>query len=255
MQYGYTHNPISIGMGNANTCIASHYLGTDVASLALQTTSSVQTYVENKAILPQLGLYNIGMVYSNRIFNIGIKGTFHGFDTYHELAVQATFGRFFKPYIAVALQAEYTGIYLSPKNGYLHSGCLNIGLQTFPFKNMRLGFSIHNVTFSCFKTETINLRLPVIFRLGIGYRIAQKVLLTAETHKALDLPFAYCIGIDYQVIKQLALRTGMFICEDITPSLGLGLCFKKFRIDVGVQYHFGTGLNIAAGLIYLWNEE
>lgn len=254
MQYGHHHDPISVAMGNASCCISSHYLGTNVASVALQTSSSVQTYLQNKATLPTLGLYNVGLVYSNRYVNVACKGNFHGFDAYHEFSAEVSLGHFFKPYIAIALQASYHGLYQSPKNGYVHSGGLNIGLQAFPFKNMRVGFSVYNITFSAFKIETENTRLPVIFRLGIGYHIAQKILITADANKALDQPFAYSIGIDYQVIKALSLRTGMYVCQGITPSLGLGLSIKKCRIDIGIQYHFKTGLNTAVGIIYLWNE-
>lgn len=254
MQYGHNHNPIAISMGNATTCISSHYLSTDITSMALHTRSSVQMYAQNKAMLPQLGLYQVGMVYSNPLINVGITGTFHGFATYNEFSVQTTFGKFFKPYIAVALQAEYNGIHQSPKEGYLHSGCMSIGLQFFPFQNMRIGFSVYNITFSTFNTGTAKIRIPVIFRLGMAYRIAKKVLITAEVHKALDQDFAYCIGMDYQLIKQLHLRTGMYICNEITPSLGMGLNFKKLRLDVATQYHFGIGLTIVAGIVYLWNE-
>lgn len=254
MQYGHDHHPISMAMGNSTTCISSPYLGTDIASMALHTASSLQVYAQNKATLPQLGLYNIAMVYSNKYVNVGIKGFFHGFGAYNEFSVQASFGHFFKPYIAIALQAEYNGLYQSPKEGYLHIGCVSLGMQVFPFKNMRVGFSVYNVSFSAFTTETANIRLPVIFRLGMGYHIAQKVLLTAEVHKAIDQPFAYSVGIDYQVIKLLAIRTGLYICEDLTPSLGIGFTFHRFCLDVGVQYHFSTGLNTAIGLIYQWNE-
>jgi hypothetical protein len=254
MQYGHDHHPISMAMGNSTTCISSHYLGTDIASMALHSASSVQVYAQNKATLPQLGLYNVAMVYSNQYVNVGLKGFFHGFESYNEYSVQASFGHFFKPYIAISIQAEYTGLYQSPKEKYLHSGCLSLGMQVFPFKNMRVGFSVYNASFSAFKTETESIRLPVIFRLGMGYHIAQKVLLTAEVHKAIDQPFAYSIGLDYQVIKALALRTGMYVCHGITPSLGIGLTIKKCRIDIGMQYHFNTGLNTAVGIIYLWNE-
>ncbi len=254
MQYGHDHHPVSMAMGGATTCIASPYLGTDMVSMALQNASSVQIYAQNKATLPQLGLYNAALVYSNQYVNVGLKGFFHGFEAYNEFSVQASFGHFFKPYIAIALQVEYNGMYQSPKKEYLHSGCVSLGMQAFPFKNMRVGFSVYNVSFSAFKTENQTLPLPVIFRLGMGYHIAQKVLLTAEVHKAIDQPFAYSVGIDYRVIKLLAIRTGLYICEDLTPSLGIGLSFHRFCLDVGVQYHFSTGVNTAIGFIYKWNE-
>ena len=262
MQYGHDHHPISMAMGNATTCISSPYLGTDIASMALHTASSLQVYAQNKATLPQLGLYNIAMVYSNKYVNVGVKGFFHGFGAYNEFSIQALFGHFFKPYIAIALQAEYNGLYQSPKEGYLHSGCVSLGMQVFPFKNMRVGFSVYNVSFSAFTTETANIRLPVIFRLGMGYHIAQKVLLTAEVHKAIDQPFAYSVGIDYQVVLPDASGSQIPLLPEPSSTPGkiwqwisiIGFTFHRFCLDVGVQYHFSTGLNTAIGLIYQWNE-
>ncbi len=252
MQFGRQECPISVGMGNCTTCIFSPYIGNNPALSATNAHPSVQTYVKNTGLLPQIGTYNIAMNYPFSFLNIGINASFHGFDAYHELSFTCCLAKFFKPYIAIALEGEYCCLYNSPKSGYFHSGLLSVGMMVFPIKNMRIGVSIYNVSFSPFTINEQNFRLPVIFKVGLSYHIAKKIMLTAEVQKSLDQPFAFCIGVDYQVISMLNIRTGLFAQRELTPSLGLGFTWKHFQIDMGVQYHLSLGCNLSAGFLYKW---
>jgi hypothetical protein len=253
---GYNHHvcPVSMAMGNASSCILSPYRGNNVASLALDTLPNIHTFYQNKATIAVLGLYDVALVYPFKHLNMAFKGNFHGFEAYREFSVQCHFAKFFKPYIAIALQVGYQGLYQSPKEGYWHTSSVDIGFMAFPTKQLRLGFSVLNVSFSVFPASLAKTALPTLFSVGMGYVFARKIVLTAEVQKAIDQPFAYAIGLDYQVIKALAIRVGLSVCEELTPSLGMGLQWGSFRCDVGFQYHFGTGLNSSIGLVYTWND-
>lgn len=222
--------------------------------MACDTFPNVHAYYQNKATLPTLGLYDFGLVYPFKPLHVGLRVNFFGFDAYQEFSAQVMFAKFFKPYIAVGLQVGYQGIHQSPKQGYLHTGSVDIGLMAFPIKQLRIGFWVNNVSFSYFPMSVQEVPLPVIFKAGLGYHIAQKIWVTAQVEKALDQPFAYAIGLDYQIIKQLAVRTGLYICKELTPTLGMSLILGPFRCDVAFQYHFATGLNSSVGLVYQWNR-
>ncbi|MBQ2025211.1 MAG: hypothetical protein II215_01900, partial [Paludibacteraceae bacterium] len=62
------------------------------------------------------------------------------------------------------------------------------------------------------------------------------------------------LGIDYQVIKQLAIRTGLYVCQALQPTLGLGIKIGQIQCDVGFQYHVATGLNSSVGIVYTWKN-
>ena len=252
MQFGRNPCPISMGMGNSSTCIFSPYLGGNPALVALESKANVQTHCQNKGFLPQLGTYNIGMIYPFTWMNMGFGGSFHGFEAYHEFSLKWNVAKFFKPYVAFAIETEYTCLYASPKHEYTHSGVVSLGMLVFPIAKMRVGFSIYNLSFSPFTIQENQLRLPVIFKLGLAYHIAKKVLLTAEAQKSLDQPFAFCVGLDYQIIRAIAIRAGLFACQELTPSMGIGLLYKNFRFDMSMQYHFSMGCILAAGLMYQW---
>jgi hypothetical protein len=254
MQYGYHFCPVSVAMGNASCCITSPYMANNIAQMGCDTLPNVHAFYLNKTTIPTIGLYNVALVYPFKPIHTGVRLNFHGFDGYNELSVQLSFAKFFKPYISIGLQAEYNALYVSPKKGYLHTGSVNIGFMAFPTKQLRVGFTVHNVSFSSFLSETNRLYLPVTFRVGLGYTLAKKVLLTAQIEKALKQPFAYSIGIDYQVIKQLAIRTGLYVCQALQPTLGLGIKIGQIQCDVGFQYHVATGLNSSVGVVYTWKN-
>lgn len=254
MGYNYHECPVSTAMGNTHTCIYSPYRGNNVSSLALDSVPNVQVFYQNKATLPSLGLYDLGLVYPSKHINIAIKGNYHGFEAYSEFSVQCHFAKFFKPYIALALQVGYQGLYQSPKDGYWHTGSVDIGLMAFPTKQLRVGFSVLNVSFSPFVKSPQKIAIPTVFSVGAAYVIARKIVLTAEVQKAIDQPFAYAIGMDYQVVKAWNIRAGLYICSELTPCLGIGFKWDSFRCDVAFQYHLATGLNSCIGLVYTWND-
>lgn len=255
MQFGYHYCPVSTAMGNASTCITSPYRGNNIAQLGCDSLPNVHAFYQNKAALPTIGLYNAALVYPFKPINTALRVNFHGFDAYHEISLQAAFAKLFKPYISIGLQVEYHALYQMPAHAYLHTGCVHVGLLAFPTKKLRVGFSVHNVSFSSFYAAAKKIAVPVVFNVGIGYVIANKILLTAQVQKALKQPFAYMVGMDYQVLKQLAIRTGLYACEALQPCLGLGIMLGNFRCDIGFQYHFGTGLNSSVGIVYTWKKN
>ncbi len=244
MQLGHQRCPIAVGMGNSSTCIFSPYTNNNPALISHVSHPSVQIIADSKALLPELGEYSLAVVYPFKALQTAVTGGFHGFEAYHEYHVDLTLARFFQPYIAIGLQGTYCGIFSAAQKSYLHSGALSLGAIAYPIQNLRIGFSIYNISFST--------NIPVIFKVGIAYHIAQKVQLTAEVHKALDQPFAFCIGMDYQAVSFLNIRAGLYAQKELTPTLGIGLHWKYLLIDAGFQYHFGTGLNLSAGIAFLW---
>lgn len=252
MQLGHQRCPIAMGMGNSSTCIFSPYTNNNPALLSQIDLPSVQVMAENKALLPALGDYYVALAYPFKEIQASITGLFHGFEAYHEYSIDVCLARFFKPYIAVGLQGTYCGLFTAAHKTYTHSGLLSLGAIVFPIPALRIGFSVYNVSFSAFAIDEQTINIPVIFKLGIAYHIAQKVHMTAEVHKALDQPFAFCIGMDYQAVSFLSLRAGLYAQEELTPSLGIGFHWQHLTIDAGFQYHFGTGLNLSIGMAYLW---
>ena len=76
--------------------------------------------------------------------------------------------------------------------------------------------------------------------------------ISAEVQKNTDLPIAVLIGLEYQVLKQVFLRTGI-ASKPIANHYGVGFISKKWTFDyaihtnqqLGASHHLSLGLAIS----------
>ncbi|MEM9024528.1 MAG: hypothetical protein AAGB22_12350, partial [Bacteroidota bacterium] len=77
---------------------------------------------------------------------------------------------------------------------------------------------------------------------GMDYRFNERVLVTAETEKDLDLDAQVKAGLEYQVLDQLFLRTGVS-SQPFRYSFGFGFRWKAAQLDVATGYHSVLGFS------------
>ena len=75
--------------------------------------------------------------------------------------------------------------------------------------------------------------MPTIFRIGLGYNFSDKVTLTIETEKDLDMKPVFKAGLEYNIIANLYLRTGISTTSPIySYAFGVGYKFKGISLDI-----------------------
>jgi hypothetical protein len=84
--------------------------------------------------------------------------------------------------------------------------------------------------------------IPTRMYLGIAFRPADKIYLTAEVEKDLDLLSVFKGGCEYKFTKKFSARTGFNIHPD-AAFIGLGFAPKRLQLDYGFQYQLQTGIN------------
>ncbi len=72
--------------------------------------------------------------------------------------------------------------------------------------------------------------IPVIMKAGLSYRPIEKLMINMETHKALDADARLVAGIEYFIIKPLALRSGIST-RPFKSAFGLGFVLHLFDVN------------------------
>lgn len=116
------------------------------------------------------------------------------------------------------------------------------------------GAHVSNVTQSSYSGDYGN-KVPTSLRAGFVYIPLKTVHLSLEMDKNTDLPVSVKFGLEYQVWKQLYLRTGL-ASKPLTNHFGAGFKGGKFYVDYAVHTHPQLGWSHHFSLGYeLWKQE
>lgn len=113
----------------------------------------------------------------------------------------------------------------------------------------QLFFAAHayNLSLSRFSSRTEE-RIPTLLKAGLSYLPTDKLRLHVQSFKDIDFKSRFSAGLEYALIQQLQLRTGIQT-RPLTSSFGLGIQLKSVLFDyafrhqsfLGVQHHLSIG--------------
>lgn len=91
-------------------------------------------------------------------------------------------------------------------------------------------------------------RIPTLLKAGLSYLPTNKLRLHVQTAKNIDYPARFSAGIEYALIPQLQLRSGIQT-QPLDASFGLGIRLRRVlfdyafshQTDLGVQHHLSVG--------------
>ena len=248
-QYGKYIGPASLSLGNISCVLTNEYNSTNPATISCGK-SHISTFYHNKFLCPEIGLENFNFVYSHPTLSFSAGVSHHGFTEYGEMCVGVNFSRLFKPYISIGIGVEYLGWYYT--DAWQNMACLNLGLMVFPVNNLSIGFSVYNISFSKFIIDESKYAVPTIFYLGLKYQFTELIFLSAEASLTLKENITASLGLEYFFVKQVGMRVGVYVSDQVSPCLGLGINLKGFCIDIGAQYNLKLGLTSSVGISYVW---
>jgi hypothetical protein len=102
-------------------------------------------------------------------------------------------------------------------------------------KNLRVGAYINNINQPAL-SEITQERVPTYLALGLGFQMSEKVLVTTEVEKDLDHEPLIRGGLEYQLTKKFAARTGINLNPE-SAFAGFGFLHRKFTFNYAFQYH------------------
>jgi hypothetical protein len=97
-------------------------------------------------------------------------------------------------------------------------------------------------------------RLPTQLCVGAGYAFSGKITLVSQLEKDMLLPINARLGIEYEVVESLFLRTGLSSFNR-TLSLGIGYAWRGFLVDISNQWNQRVGNSAAISLAYRFGKR
>lgn len=215
------------------------------AGLAFIDQTSLTVFGENRFAIANINQFSVGGVLPLKSGAIGIVLQYFGFESYNEQKIGVAYARKLFDKIALSVQLDVLNLRV-PFYGNQVNVTTEVGLQ-LPL-NDKLLIGVHTFTpFTIAITEEDF--VPTILAAGIAYQPSKKLRLIAEVEKDIDYPVDFKFGIDYQLLKILALRVGVNTYP-VQNSFGIGLNLNNLQIDVATVYHQVLGVTTGFSVGY-----
>lgn len=203
-------------------------------------------FASRQFLLKELSYEAVSMVWSGRPGAFGLAIGYYGFSAYNELFTGISYARKFGKRFGIGIQINYQRVAIA--EGYGSKGMLSskIGLAVTPDDHWTMGMTVSNPVPVKISDNPKEL-LPLLFRLGVGYTIHNKVWFTIEGEKDLIRPVVIRSGIELTIATILTGRIGIATGPFIFTA-GAGLKIKRWQVDIATGYHLALGFSPAVSL-------
>ncbi len=181
----------------------------------------------------------------------GLALQYFGIEEYNEQKVGLAYARKLSKKLSLGAQIDFLRLQIQDSES-INLVTFEAGLQSQISRKLNLGFYLYSpVQITIFGEDT----LPTTLKLGGLYRVSKKLRLAMEFEKDLDFPVEFHLGMEYQIIEELALRLGAQT-QPSEVSIGFGyLVQQQVQLDVAATYHEILGITPSFSAIYLWNKK
>ena len=207
---------------------------------------------ENRYVLPEFSLHAIGLTVPTGRGTLGFSYHYFGYPGYHESKFGLAFGKAFHERFAVGVQLDYLNTYFNNELGNSGTLAIEAGIMAEPVDNLMIGFHIYNPTGATIPKMSQE-KIPVIMRLGLGYRFGDRLFLGMETEKDLDIASPrYKLGMEYRLIEYIYARLGVMLQEYVEHSFGIGFNLLSFHASLSFSYQQLLGYTPYFSLHYVF---
>jgi hypothetical protein len=185
------------------------------------------------------------------LFNLSLGAMTYGFDLYKENRISLCFAKKISGNLFAGAMTNLHS--LSIKNyGSDLSFSFDLGLLTYLTEDIRFGFCYKNITRATFGDYED--QIPTIFSAGISYSPLENSNINVAAEKDLELPISMRLGIEYLLLKYVALRTG-FSTEPEKFTFGIGIIYSFLEVDYAIFNHQDLGLTHQVGIILSFSDD
>ncbi|MDR0711241.1 MAG: hypothetical protein LBF67_02690 [Prevotellaceae bacterium] len=233
--------------GVVNTDVFAAY--NNQAALGFLSSPQAAVHYENRYFTEALNLS--AAVFAMPVPAVGVLGVdvcSFGYSRYRETRMGVAWGKPLSERISAGAQLGY---HLVQVTEYGATGALTaeLGLIAEPVKNLWVGAHIFNFTNSRYFSHTYHERLPVIFNVGMGYRLAQHASLLVGAKIESEQAAQAMAGLEVVALKTLALRLGVLV-KPVELLAGFGYTYRKLHIDMAFSRHETLGYTPQVSLSY-----
>ncbi len=181
----------------------------------------------------------------------GLSANYFGYSGYNETRIGLAYARKLGEKVALGAQFDYLGFSI-PEYGNKAVFTFELGVQAQLTEDFRIGAHI----FSPVRQEIVpDEKVPTVFKLGAAYSPNEKLIISGEVEKDIDLDFSFKAGVEYYLIDILCLRAGVST-EPLQNAFGLGLRLKNgLLLDIASAYHYDLGFTPAVNFSYVIGKK
>ncbi len=251
---GNEHLPVgarSAGVAHSSVTFADQWsVFQNQAGLGRLKEISAGVYYENRFMVNSFSTGAIAAAIPTNSGTFGVSVYTFGFTNYRESKVGLAYGRQLGEKITAGLQLNYLSTVLPESYGRFNGFTAELGLQALLTDKLILGAHLYNVSRAKL-TDKDNLEyVPSILRIGLLYKISEKVLVSTEFQKDIDHPIIFKTGTEYSPNDKLFLRIGIS-SNPGNYSFGFGYHMKTISFDIAASYHQILGFTPQIG--FNWN--
>lgn len=203
---------------------------------------------QNRFKLSETSTKSVAAAFATKTGNFGLSFNRYGYSLYSENNYGLAYARHLGNVVAVGLQFDYYDINQSDEYGNKGVFLLELGVITKVTDKLRLGAHLFNPTKSKM-SEYNDERVNTSIRIGADYSFSQLVDLAIEVEKTMQTDLQVKLGIEYQLIKNLFMRTG-FKTVPNEFCMGLGYTLRGFTFDMSFATHQYLPLSTQMSLKY-----
>lgn len=217
------------------------------AALAQIKQPGVAVYGERRFLLEATSSYAAALALPTKNGNFGIALNYAGFKNFNENKIGLAYARSLGSKVDVGIQFNYYG-YRIP--AYANASTINFEAGAIMHFSDKLNAGIHFYNPVAGKLgKSGDEKLASAYKLGLGYDASDNFYVSGEIVKEEDKPVNVMAAVQYNFAKQFFTRAG-FMSESSIAFAGVGIGYKKMRLDVAGSYHpqlgFSPGILLTA---------
>jgi hypothetical protein len=246
------NNPIggrSAGMGYTGVTLSDSWsVQNNQAGLGYLKNVSAGIYYENRFLVNELSSKSAAFILPTQSGVFGVDMNYFGYDKYNETKVGLAYGKSFGDKISAGLQFDYLNTHIADNYGDKKNVTFEIGILSKLSKSLSIGAHVFNpirVKLADYNDE----RIATIIKLGLMYNFSDKVIVIAETEKNINYKPVFKAGIEYHIIKEVYLRTGISTNPTLN-TFGIGIELKRIKIDFASSIHQVFGYSPQISIVY-----
>jgi len=240
----------SAAIGGASSTYADLWAAyNNQAGLARLKGLAIGLTYESRFMVPELGTSGMAVALPTKksgVFALSIS--YFGYTLYNEKKIGLAYARAFGDKVSAGIQLDYLSTHLAEDYGDRNTLTVEAGLQATLLKDLVIAAHVFNPTRAKL-AEYDDERIPTTLKIGLGYTISGKVIVSLESEKNLEEKNIVKAGIEYHIAKVLYLRTGLSTNPGMY-SFGFGLALDKLDIDMVSTYHQVLGFSPQITLAY-----
>lgn len=218
----------SAAIGGASVTIGDEWsLFNNIGGLANFEEKSIFTSFKNKYGISEFTSLALGGTYPMLGGTAGLGMFRFGDDLYNEQRVNLGFSNQLG-IVSLGLNISYYQLNIEGA-GSRKAMMIDFGGRAQLTEQLYFGAHVSNLNQAKLSTVTDE-RIPTVMKTGLSYRPSQDLMLNAEVEKVVDEDATFKLGLEYEIIENLRLRTG-FRTKPFESTFGLGFYPGKFKAD------------------------